>query len=87
MIEASSMSLPIGGPNDGGSSEIIQDGYNGLLYEPDCADCLSEAMIKILINDRLRRQMAQAALVKSQEFTIERQVRIVEELYHQLLYG
>jgi len=85
MIEALSMGLPIVGPNDGGSPEIIQDGYNGLLYEPDSAEGLSEAVIRILTNDHLRSQMAKAALAKSQEFSIERHVRGVEELYNQLL--
>ena len=85
MIEALPMALPIVGPNDGGSPEIIRDGHNGLLYEPDGADGLAAAVIQILTNDGLRAQMAQAALETFQEFTIERHVQSVEALYNELL--
>ena len=41
--------------NVGGNPEVVSDGYNGLLVEPGDPDALASAILKLLINDDLRK--------------------------------
>ncbi len=50
LMEAMVMKVPVIGPNVRGVSELIQDGKNGFLVDPENDDILAEK-IKILMND------------------------------------
>jgi glycosyltransferase involved in cell wall biosynthesis len=65
LLEAMAAGCPVVGANRGGIPDIISDGVNGCLYEPDGADAgagsLIEATGKLLGNDLERQALRNAA--------------------------
>ena len=65
LLEAMAAGCPVVGANRGGIPDIISDGTNGCLYEPDGADggaaSLIEATCKLLGNDIERQGLRNAA--------------------------
>ena len=51
ILEARAAKCPIVAPKIGGIPELIQEGQDGLLYEPGCIDSLSKAMRQIQQQD------------------------------------
>jgi glycosyltransferase involved in cell wall biosynthesis len=85
MIESLVCGVPIVGPRDGGTPEVIDDGSNGLLYEPDSAAALADAVIAVLGDEPRLGRMRSAARLKAAEFSVSRHVVEVQALYEQLL--
>lgn len=72
-VEAMAAGLPIVGTSGGGTPEIITDGQNGLLVEPDNPQQLSSALTRLIDRAALRRQLGQAARETfSARFTMQR---------------
>lgn len=71
LIEAATMSLPLvsfdcpSGPN-----EIIQDGKNGLLVEPENTTLLAQAILQLIKDDDLRKKVGKKAFESSKQFSI-----------------
>ncbi len=61
-IEAMASGTPIIASNSGGLREIITDGYNGLLFEPENYIMLAEKAIDLLGDDLFRRRIVMNAL-------------------------
>ena len=59
LLEAGSARLAVIASRVGGIPELIQDGVNGLLITPEDPDQLATAMIRLMENDLLRREIAQ----------------------------
>jgi lipopolysaccharide/colanic/teichoic acid biosynthesis glycosyltransferase len=57
-MQAGAMGLPCIVTNINGCNEIIEDGKNGLIVEPKNAKQLEEAMLKLIEDEKLRRQLA-----------------------------
>ena len=70
-IEAMAAHRPVIGKMGGGTSEIITDGYNGMLYDGS-DECLVECILKLSNDHRLIREIVFNALeyIKN-NFTIE----------------
>jgi L-malate glycosyltransferase len=86
VLEYMAAGLPTIVSQVGGNTELVEDGVTGLLVPPEDSPALSAALLKLLHDPRLARQMAQ----KGHEFTIrnfsfERLVREVDALYTELL--
>ncbi|CAN5685800.1 glycosyltransferase family 4 protein [soil metagenome] len=80
-IEAMSKGVPVIGYNNAGTSEIIQDGYNGLLYSNGPFG-LSEMMLMYARDKSMQRTMMQEALQTVKErFTIEAYSKAVYNVY------
>lgn len=60
MAEASLMELPVISTRSGSIEDVIVDGETGLLTKPDDAGELGEAMIRLGLDEELRRKMGQA---------------------------
>jgi glycosyltransferase involved in cell wall biosynthesis len=58
LIEAMAFYVPVIGSEVGGIPEIIYDGENGLLVPPGDESSLAEAMLKLINDGELRRQLA-----------------------------
>ena len=54
------MELPVIATRTGGLTEIILDGKTGILVEPDDPDTLARAIIQLLEDNTLRRQLGKA---------------------------
>ncbi len=84
-IEAMSMELPIVATRVGGLSEVITDGENGILIEPNDPEALSDALNRLLrdstLRERLRKQARKTAV---QKFGLKAMVGQYESLYTEL---
>ena len=86
VLEYMAAGLPTIVTRVGGNIELVEDGVTGLLLPPADSPALSAALLKLLRDPGLARQMAQTG----HEFTIrnfsfERLVREVDALYTELL--
>jgi len=73
------------GAESGGIVDIIEHEQTGLLVEPDSAVDLSKALIRILKDNSLREQMAQAGYEKAlEEFSSYSAAKRFAELYKEL---
>jgi len=59
-LEAMAFGLPIVGPNNGAPAELVDDGKNGLVVDPDDPGQIASAVIKLLSNPNAARRMGQA---------------------------
>jgi glycosyltransferase involved in cell wall biosynthesis len=88
VLEYMAAGLPTVASRVGGNSELIENGVTGLLVPSEDSAALSDALLALLRDRELARRMAQSG----QQFTIrnfsfERLVREVDELYSELLKG
>ncbi len=85
-IEAAAMSLPIVATNIRGCRQVVDDGVTGLLVKLHSVEELAEAIIKLVNDKNLRRQMGRLGYEKSRrEFDESKVCRIVIDTYKNLL--
>lgn len=90
LAEAMAARLPVIASRVGGVPEMVADGQNGVLVEPEDLSGLASACIQLLNNPEQRAAMgAQGWKIVNQRFNIERQVDQLKELYLEQLraYG
>ncbi len=68
-----------------GPKDIITDGKDGLLIEEGNIPALAEGIIKLICDERLRKQMGKAAYLKAQSYSEEIIMKKWQELFHSLL--
>ena len=61
LLESMNAEIPVVATAIGGNIEVVENGKTGLLVPPGDADALAEAMIKILSDAGLRREMGRQA--------------------------
>ena len=86
VLEYMSSGLPVIVSRVGGNAELVEDGVTGLLVSPEDSLTLSSALLKLLREPGLARQLAQNGrefIVRN--FSFERLVREVDALYSELL--
>lgn len=85
-FEAMACGKPVIGTNIGGTPEIVIDGKTGILIPPKDENKLAEAVIKLLDNQEMMRQMGKAGRKRVEElFSIERHVQRIEQIYKEVL--
>jgi glycosyltransferase involved in cell wall biosynthesis len=88
LAEAMAAKLPIIASRVGGIPEMVTDGQNGCLLEPEDLDGLATACIHLLANPEKRAAMGAAGWkIVNQKFNIERQVDQLKELYLDQLHA
>ena len=90
LAEAMAAKLPIIASRVGGVPEMVSDGQNGCLVEPEDLEGLANACLHLLGNPEQRAAMgAEGWKVVNQKFNIERQVDRLKDLYVEQLqaYG
>jgi glycosyltransferase involved in cell wall biosynthesis len=88
LAEAMAAKLPIIASKVGGIPEMIVDGQNGCLVEPENLDQLASACIHILAHPEKRAVMgAEGGEIVHQKFNIERQVDRLKQLYLDQLHA
>jgi len=71
----------------GGNPEAVKDGETGFLFTPCDSKELSEAILKLLKNERLRIEMGNKGRAKvTKDFTLDRMITKTEAIYEHLLY-
>jgi glycosyltransferase involved in cell wall biosynthesis len=81
IIEACALGLPIISSKVGGIPEIITHEKDGLLYPQGDVSALTKCYTQLLNDKALRDTLAQNALLRAQDFTLEKMVRETTKLY------
>jgi glycosyltransferase involved in cell wall biosynthesis len=80
-LEAFAHGCPVIGPRHGGSSEIIHDGINGFLVDPENDDDLTRKLFRILRDSKLTHRFAAEGRKTLESFTVERMVQETIAIY------
>ncbi len=81
-IEAMASQLPVVGTNDGGTTDIIDDGANGLLVEPLDPSALADAIGRLIADPELARRLAEQARRDAfANYSHHRQCELLEEIF------
>lgn len=86
MLDAFSHGLPVIGTRRGGIPEVVRDGVDGQVIEPDAGE-LRGAIGRYLTDPQLRLAHGRAAWAHAADFTLDAQVGRFEALYRRLLGG
>lgn len=82
ILEAMAAGLPIVATKVGGVPEMIQDGKDGILVEPQNPQELAGAIKKIVADDNLRESLGDNAFgVVKEKFSLAEMIRKTEELF------
>ena len=85
LIEAMACGLPVVATDVGGVGDIVADGETGLLVPPADAIRMSEVMVKVLSDSRLRGRLGRAGEKRAGIFELGRTIERTEELYCRLM--
>ena len=83
VVEAMNAGVPVITTNIGNLAEIIEDGKEGILVEPNNRQQILAAIKKISENDEFRKMIVKNAQEKSQQFSIDRTVDNLVSLINQ----
>jgi glycosyltransferase involved in cell wall biosynthesis len=62
ILESMACGVPVIASNVGGVSEIIENGYNGMLVEPNSSEAITNSITKLLEDPSLQHTMGQRAI-------------------------
>ena len=86
VLEAMACGLPVVATKVGGIPEIIENGRNGILLEPKDHQSLALALITLIEDFSLRKEMGVIGRkIIEQKFSLERMVNDYERLYTEIL--
>jgi glycosyltransferase involved in cell wall biosynthesis len=86
IIEAMAQGKPVVATRGGGVPEIVIDGETGLLVPMNDAQAMAEAIVSLLRDPPLAKQMGKRGRSRVETtFTIEQTADKIESIYHQLL--
>lgn len=80
LLQAMDAGCPIVATKISGTNEVLEDGVNGLLVEPGKSDELSKALSRLLKDEELRAKIAMGAKERVKKFSIEENVKVIENL-------
>src|SRR4029077_10308054 len=82
LLDAMACSRAIAATHAGGIPEVVVDGENGLLVPPRDHAAMATAIVRLLNDPPLRRQMGEAGLSRVRSrFTVERMVAETADVY------
>ena len=81
LMEAMACGKPVVASRVGGVPELVRDGIDGILVEPGDVRGLAEALIRLLTDSSLRREMGLAGQSRISEFSWDDTARVAMEAY------
>jgi glycosyltransferase involved in cell wall biosynthesis len=87
LLEAMAAGCPVVGANRGGIPDIVTDGLNGCLYEPDQPGSLEAAVRRLLGNPEEREALRQAARQEAEAWGWAGATAQLRRYYRDLLAG
>ena len=86
LLEAASSSLPIVASKIGGNVDIIEDNYNGLLFESGNAKKLTKKIITLIKDKKLQKRLSKnARKTVEKKFSLDSVCNEYIKLYHLLI--
>jgi len=84
-IEALSFGTPVIASAIGGIREVIQDGYNGLLFKPGDVEDLTRTLKRALSDTELLRKLGKNARESAQRYNLESHIESLLKVYEEVL--
>jgi L-malate glycosyltransferase len=84
IIDAMALKKPVIATETGGIPELIRDFENGILVPKENPDAIAGAVIELLRNKMLRKNIASRAFKDARKFSIEKTVDNTIEIYREL---
>jgi len=85
ILEAMALKLPIIATHVGGIPEIVKDGENGYLTEPDCINSLANTINHMILNPQHWEKMGEMGYKRYKDsFDGEKSVKLLVEKYYKL---
>jgi glycosyltransferase involved in cell wall biosynthesis len=85
LLDAMACGKPVVATMAGGIPEVVEDGLTGLLVPTRDPEAMAAAIVRLLNNPSLRRQMGEAALLSARErFSVERMVLDTLRVYQRV---
>ncbi|GEO36197.1 hypothetical protein SAE02_03450 [Skermanella aerolata] len=81
VLEAMGLGIPVVASAEGGPSEIIKDGENGLLFPQGDARALRDAILQLMSDSELLDRLKINGLRRFQDFPTERMGECLRKLY------
>ncbi len=86
MMEAMAAGIPVVATDIASASEVIADGITGILVPHNDIHAMADAILRLLNDPNVRRQMGQAGRKRTEEqFSFERNVQLTQAVYDNLL--
>ena len=86
LLEAMARGVPMIATEAGGVPEIVQDGINGLLILPGDSQALAEALIRLIGDEDLRRELAEAGrVIVKEKFSLDQHLQSLEVHFEQVI--
>jgi glycosyltransferase involved in cell wall biosynthesis len=86
ILEAMSCGLPVVSTKIGGIPEIVEDGNTGILVNPKDSDALANAIVYLIENDELARNMGKTGRDKvEQKFSWQQNAKEIVQIYNEVL--
>ena len=87
-VEAQAMEIPVVATRVGGIPEVVLDGETGILVEPGNSEQLAQAILTLVENPALRRQMGERGREHIlANYRWEDNAALMEELYHRFVHS
>nr|WP_319372576.1 glycosyltransferase family 4 protein [uncultured Methanobacterium sp.] len=77
-------SIPVIGSKIGGIPELIEDGYNGFLFEPGNPEELNKILKNLISNQETLKKLEKNAYQSSLQYDISNHLKLLEEIYFNL---
>jgi len=87
LVEAMAQACPVVAYAVGGVPEVFEDRKQGYLIQPDDIQAMTKACETLLQDENKRVHMGQAGQIHAQQFSIEKHVQQVVEVYNDLTTG
>jgi N-acetyl-alpha-D-glucosaminyl L-malate synthase BshA len=84
-LEAMACGAPVVSTRVGGVPEMIEDGVTGILESPGAVEAMARRAIDLLRDPAGHRAMAEAAVRRAQDFSVERIIPQYEALYAEMV--
>jgi len=84
-IEAFSFGTPVIGSAIGGIPEVVEDGYNGLLFKPGDVDDLSRTLKRVLSDIELLKRLGENARKSVQKYKLDTHIESILKVYEEVL--
>lgn len=86
ILDAMGYALPIVSTNIGGIPKIVHEGENGFMCEPGDIDGFSNAVIKLLTDEKLLKDMGKESFeIIKNGYSLENHIDLIENVYEKLL--
>ena len=85
LIEAAACGLPLIAVDKGAVSEVCRNDVNGYLCQPGNVEEISDAMVKILLDAKLRREFSESSIKVAHEHDFEKTLDKFENIYKKVI--